>query len=275
MLTTHEKIRLESGYQHRFSRISFLNNADGTGTAFHVSTDDPVKIVPSFSTGNTVAGVSDVAVWWGLSGVNGSTRAVISSIDPEIGMITLGVTPTTGVSLTIDYASSPLNYNDIETVRLQAESIVNQRLSLCYDLPMSPVPSALDSMASRLGAALLLIKDYGVGSRSTSKDGYMLYEQLMGKQQSAYAETGIGVLDVGEIGMICNQNYQLVDDNGSIIPRNDEDNVTATVSYVEGGRVAGRLNNITDENMRFKEPQVDADSNQAGSGYDGTVKQQG
>jgi len=103
----------------------------------------------------------------------------------------------------------------------------------------------------------------------------MLYEQLMGKQQQDYSDSGVGVLEVGEIGMICRPNYQLVDDNGTIVVRNDEDNIESSVTYTEGGNVRGRLHNITDENMRFKDYQIDADSNQAGSGYDGTVKQQG
>jgi hypothetical protein len=266
---------MEAGFQHRFSRISFLNSPNSSSTSFFVSTDDPIKIVPEFSTGNTIAGVSDVAVWIGLSGVAGSSRMSVSSVDYQTGAVVVSVAPVTGSSLTIDYASSPLSHLDIENVRLQAESIINQRLSLCYDLPVSPTPSVLSSMASRLGAALLLIRDYGVGARSTSKDGYMLYEQLMGKQQYPYAETGMGILDVGEIGMLCRPGYQLVDDDGTIITRNDEDNIESSESYVSGGRVSGRLHNITDENMRYKEPQVDADSNQAGSGYDGVVKQQG
>lgn len=275
MLTTHEKIRLEAGFQHRFSRASFLNNPDSSATAFYVSTDDPIKIVPEFSTGNTIAGVSDVAVWVGLSGIAGASRISVSSVDYQTGQVVLGVAPTTGCSLTVDYASSPLGHLDIENIRLQAESMINQRLSICYDLPISPTPSVLSSLASRLSAALLLIRDYGVGARSTSKDGYMLYEQLMGKQQESYSDSGVGILEVGEIGMICRSGYQLVDDSGSIVQRNDDDNIESSTSYIEGGRVFGRLNNITDENMRFKEPQVDADSNQAGSGYDGVVKQQG
>lgn len=275
MLTTHEKIRLESGYQHRFSRVSFLNTPDGTGTAFYVGTDDPVRIVPNFSTGNTVAGVSDVAVWLGLSGVNGSSRMSVSSVDYEAGIVTLGVTLTSGASVTIDYASSPLTHFDIESVRLQAENIVNQRLSLCYDLPIAPTPSVLTSLATRLSAALLLIRDYGVGARSTSKDGYMLYDRLMGRNQQQNADVVVGTMEVGEVGMICLPNYQLVDDNGTIIPRNDESKVSASVSYVAGGRVSGRLFNITDENVRFKEPQVDANTLQSGSGYDGTLPQQG
>lgn len=275
MLTTHEKIRIEAGYQHRFSRISFLNTVDGTGTVFHVSTDDPVKIVPNFSTGNTVAGVSDVQVWLGLSGVYGSSRLTVTAVDENTGAVTLGVTPVSGASVTIDYASSPLTYNDIETVRLQAESIVNQRLSLCYNLPISPTPSVLTNLASRLSAALLLIRDYGVGSRSTSKDGYMLYEKLMGNQEKAYSDSGVGILHVGEIGMICTPGYQLVDDNGTIIPRNDEDEIGADNVYAAGGRVRGRLHDITQENFRFKQPQIDADTNQSGSGYDGTLPTQG
>lgn len=275
MLTTHEKIRIEAGLQNLYSRVSFQNSPNNSLTTFYVDTDDRLKIAPNFSTGTTVAGVSDVAVWVGLSGVVGASRMVVSSIDADLGSVTLNTAPSTGASLVIDFASSELLPYQIEDVRLQAESIINQRLSICYDLPISPIPSVLTSMASRLGAALLLIRNYGGGARSTSKDGYALYEQLMGKQQFPYSDSGAGVLEVGEIGMICRPAYQLVDDNGNIIDRNDTDTVDSTDSYVEGGRVFGRLHNVTDENFRFKEPQVDADSNQAGSAWDGTVNQQG
>lgn len=275
MITTHEKIRVESGFQNRFNRVSFLNSPGVSTSTFYVDTDDIVKIVPNFNTGNTYAGISDVAVWGGLSGVVGSSRYTVSGIDYEIGSITLNAVPDTGSSIVVDFASSNVANYEVENVRLQAESIVNQKLSTCYSLPLTPNPSSIVSMTTRLGAALLLIRDYGVGARSTSKDGYMLYEQLMGKNQAAYSDTGMGVLEVGEIGMICRQGYQLVDDNGIVIPRNDETNIDSTVSYVDGGRVAGRLHNITDENMRFKKPQIDADSEQVGSGYDGYIKQQG
>jgi hypothetical protein len=142
-------------------------------------------------------------------------------------------------------------------------------------MPISPVPATVESLATRLASAFLLIRDYGVGSRSTSKDGYALYLQLMGRKQEQNVNAVIGMLEVGEIGMICSVGYQLVDDSGNIIPRNDDDSIESSVSYVDGGRVAGRLNNITDENMRFKEPQVDANANQPYSGYNGYVPTQG
>lgn len=269
-LTNHESIRTEAGYQHKHSKVSFSNSTGVSTVAYYVNTDDPIKIVPNFGTGTTIAGVSDVKVWQGLSGI-ALTQLTVSSVDPEVGVVTLSTPPASGSSLIIDFASSPLPSNDIEAKRLQAESMVNQRLSLCYNLPLTPVPSMITSLASRLAAALLLIRDYGVGARSTSKDGYMLYEQLMGKKEVPYSDSGQGTIWVGEIGMLCSPGYQIVDDTGVIIPRNDEDNIDGGEDFQIGGRVVGRLFNITDETVRFKDYQVDANQNQAGSGnYDPT-----
>jgi hypothetical protein len=266
MLTTHERIRIESGYQHRFERRPFLTNPNsGTSTEFFVKTDDVVKIVPNLSTGNTVAGVSDVQVWLGLSGVLGVSRMGISSVDAERGVVILNTPASSGSSLTITFASSPLSYNDIEDVRLQAESMVNQRLSLCYNLPIAPLPSMITSLATRLSAALLLIRDYGVGSRSTSKDGYQLYAKIVGDHEVAYSDSGKGTVNVGELGMICTPGYQIVDDTGVIVPRNDDSNVSTGVGYTNGGRNPGRVFDVSEENWRFKQPQSDADANQPGT----------
>lgn len=263
-LTTHEKIRVESGFQSRFMRQSFKNNPDGTGVAYFVRTDENTKIVPEFGTGNTVAGVSDVEVWLGLSGINGSSRLAVSSVDADIGSVTIGVTLGIGSSLTINYSSSSLPSRDIENARLRAESIVNQRLSLCYDMPVTS-SSSVESLASRLASALLLIRGYGTGSVNTAQDGYQLYEMLMGKGEAVGQNNPFGT-QVGEIGMICTPGYQLVDDSGQIILRNDDETTTASTTFVAGGRVRGRLYDITEEQFRYKEQQSVADTNQTGSG---------
>lgn len=270
-LTTHEKIRVEAGFQNRYVKEAFLTNPESGvsgATVFFVRTDDNVKFVPDFGLGGTVAGVSDVKVWIGLSGINGVSRAVVTAIDNDSGAVTIGakLPSYTGCSLTISYSSSPVTSDDIENIRLQAESIINQRLSLCYDLPISPVPSCLTSLASRLSAAFLLTRGYGTGSRDTATDGYALYEQLMG---SGEAEREIGtnanVINIGEIGMICRPNYQLPNDAGAIIARNDNESFQGNAAYKSGGRVTGRLYDITEENFRYKDYQQDVDIDQPGS----------
>ena len=274
-ITTHEKIRVESGFQHRFTRMAFLNSPDGSSVDFYVNTDDSTPIVPEFNTGSTTAGINDVQVFIGLSSVVGASQMTVSAVDVGLGKITLADTPDSGSSLVVSFASSPISSQDIETVRIRAESIVNQRLSLCYDLPLSPVPSAVEGLATRLASAFLLMRDYGVGSRSTSKDGYALYEQLMGRNEQNYSDTGAGILRVGEIGLLCTNGYQIVDDNGAIIARNDEDNITTGQVYSSGGRQTGRVFDITEENWRFKKPQADANSEQPGTPYSAPYKQQG
>src|SRR3990172_10757874 len=199
-LTTHEKIRLEAGFQSRFVRQSFKSNPGSGATTFYVKTNDNVKFVPEFGTGGTIAGISDVQVWLGLSGINGSSRLNISIIDIDQGAVTLTVAPDTGSSLTINYSSSAIPSLDIEQARLRAESMISQRLSLCYDLPVSPIPSVLEGLASRLSSALLLIRGFGTGSADTAADGYRLYELLMGNNQYQQSSNSPDALTVGEVG---------------------------------------------------------------------------
>lgn len=265
-LTTHEKIRVESGFQSRFVRLPFLNSPNSSLTTFHVDNDDNAKIVPEFSTGNTIAGISDVKVYFGLSGVVGTSQLVVSSVDPDMGTVTVSVAPTTGGSLVITYASSAISSLDIESMRLRAESIINKRLALCYSLPISPIPSSLSDLASRMSAALLLIRNYGTGAADTASDGYRLYDVLMGDNQALLSRgNDTEISRVGEIGMICTPDYQLVDDAGNIIPRND-DSVTGTNQYTVGGLVNGRLYDISEEAFRRKDWQENVNTPQSGSG---------
>lgn len=267
-LTTHEQIRVESGFQSRFVREEFINSTGVSTNTFFVNSDDNVKFVPEFGTGNTIAGVSDVQVWCGLAGVYGTSRLNVVAVDIDQGSVRLDVVPTVGSSLTINYSSSAITSKDIENVRLQAEATVNQRLSLCYDLPLSANSSLATSLATRLAMALLLIRNYGAGAKDTSSDGYAMYDKLMGGN-IAVINRGDGsdsdTANVGEIGLICTPNFQLVDDNGQVIPRNDH-SVDGEQNYTAGGRVNGVIFDITEENFRRKPWQKDVDKDQPGSG---------
>lgn len=266
-LTTHEQIRNEAGFQSYFVREPFRNSVDGAANTFYVNSDDNIKFVPNFNSGTTIAGISDIQVFLGLSGVYGVSQLGVSAIDIDQGSVRLSVVPVSGASLTISYASSAIPSYQIEQYRLQAESIINQRLSLCYDLPISPTPSSLKSLAARLSAAMLLIRHYGTGARDTAADGYRLYDILMGTQEGVLSSgTDTEITKIGEVGMICTANYQLVDDNGVVIPRNDGDDVTSANTFVSGGRVRGRIYDITEENWRLKPWQEDVNTNQPGSG---------
>jgi len=264
-LTTHEDIRIEAGFQQEYSKESFLETPTGS-TVFHVRSDYNEKFVPNYGTGGTIAGVSDVQAWLGLSGIGGVSRMNITAIDINSGSVTLDTAPATGSSLTVSYASSQISSNRIERVRLQAEAMVNKKLVLCYDLPMSPVPSDIKSMASRLASSLLMIRGYGVGSRDTATDGYALYEILMGSGKVSDEGSEVQKSDVGEIGMICSNGYALVDDGGIEIPRNDADTVDGGSGFVDGGRVTGRMFDVTEEPFRMKPHQEDVNRPQPGSG---------
>lgn len=256
--TTHEKIRLEAGFQQRFVKEDFLNNPNGVLTTFFVKTDDNIKFVPEFGTGSTIAGVSDVKVWIGLSGIFGVSQMIVNSINIDSGSVTLNAIPNNGCSLTITYSSSSVSDNDIEQIRLQSESILSQRLAQCYELPLTATPSMITREATGLAAALLLIRGYGTGSRSTSTDGYALYSQLMGDNEDKAGK-------IGEIGMICQPGYQLINDDGTVVPRTDEQTFIDN-TYIMGGRInRGRLFDISEEVVRFKPFQDDVNRNQPGT----------
>lgn len=266
-LTTHEKIRLEAGFQSTFTREALLNTPNGSQTTFFVNSDDNVKFVPNLGSGGTIAGLSDIQVFIGLSGVYGVSQLQVSALDIEQGSVSLNAAPPTGSSLTINYASSAVTSAQIEDIRLQAEGIVNQRLSLCYDLPLAPTPSSVTSLATRLSAAMLLIRNYGTGSQSTASDGYGLYNLLMGENHALLSSgTDAEQANVGEIGLICSANYQLVDDAGNVIPRNDIVNNGDNNVFVAGGRVRGRLYDVTEEQFRYKDWQNEVNQDQGGSG---------
>jgi len=262
MLTTHQKIRVDSGFQSRFTHEPFTNDPDGSETRFFVNTDDYVKFVPEFATGNTVAGISDVKVFTGNSGIPGISQMVVTGIDIELGTVTLDTAPDTGVSLTVTYSSSSIPNEEVEDVRKRAEAIVNQKLSQCYELPIDPVPSSIERLATELAAALLLIRYHGTGSRDTAADGYEKYEMLMGSPANNDSRE---VGDSGEIGLICTPNYHLVDDDGVTIPRTDT-STSSFSSFKVGGRVNGRIYDITEERFRRKPFQEDVNIDQAGSG---------
>ena len=264
-LTTHEKIRKAAGMQNQFTRQSFINSPDGAVTDFFVGSDDNFRIVPEFATGSTVAGISDVQVYVGLSGIYGSSRMIVSSVDIEQGSIVVDTAVSSGASLVVNYSSSAISSNDVETTRLESEAIVNKRLSICYDTPLTVTSSSISSLASRFAAAMLLIRGYGTMGRDTARDGYMLYEQIMGSNSAVVAGSDSEVLEVGELGMICTPNHQVVDDGGNIIPRTDE-GVADNAVFIAGGRVNGRLYVIEQEQFRRQDfPSADA-NNSGGSG---------
>ena len=251
-LTTHEKIRKYAGLQEEFIRQPFQNDPDSGSTLFYVTSDYNYRVIPYLSTGNTVAGISDVRVYAGLSGIAGMSQLTVTVVDPELGYIGVDTAVNTGVSLVVNYSSSSVSSDDIEQIRLEAENIVNRRLSICYDTLLSPTPSSVTSLATRLSSALLLIRGYGTMGQDTSRDGYALYGQIMGDNQ-AVANRGDGseVLGVGELGLICTENFELTYDDGSIVPKNT-DGAADAGNFIPGGDVRGRLNVIQDEEFRFK-----------------------
>lgn len=270
-LTTHEDIRVEAGFQSRWLRKGFLNSPGVSTNTFYVDNREYVKFVPEFGSGGTIAGVSDVKVYLGLSGVLGTSILGISAINAEQGSVTLAVIPPVGSSVVISYASSGIPSIDVEQVRVESEATVYQRASLCYNFPLGAVAPTLGYMARRLAAATLMIRNYGQGSKGSAQDGYALYLRMIGKNQTTSAagaaSSRASVLEVGEIGMICTPNFILTDENGQQIPRTDSDEVLSSGTFAAGGRIGGRMYDITEEGFRKKDYQIDVDTDQPGSGW--------
>lgn len=263
--TTQEKIRVEAGFQTRFNREKFINSPDGVTSKFYVRSDSYVKFIPEFGTGNTIAGVSDVQVFVGLSGINGLSRMSVSSIDINEGSVVLGSVPALGTSLTITYSSSGIPSLDLENVRLEAEALVNQRLSRAYAVPFGVTISHITNVTTKLAAAYLMMRNYGTGNRDTAADGYALYKTIVGDNQ--YDKDGNPIGNLGELGTMLLTKYTLVDDNGNIIPRIDTDDIVANNAFVVGGLNGGRLYDISEEPFRKKDYRDgNNNANQSGSG---------
>jgi hypothetical protein len=257
MYTTPEKVRVEAGFQHRFSRQAFKNSPNSSSTKFYVKSEDPIKLVPEFMNGNTTSGVSDVQVFLGLSGINGISQLVVSSVNSLEGSIVLNTAPPTGSSLVISYASSPITDIDTLTVIAEAEAMLNQRLASFYYIPIGASCSIITQLATQLAAARLMIREFGIGSKDTASDGYALYNLLMGDPKDPTS---------GEIGRITMPDYTLIDDSGNVIPRKDGANIIGAGDFITGGRVNGRIFDITEEQFRLKQSQLDVNTRQAGSG---------
>lgn len=258
--TTNQKIRVEAGFQNRFNRVPFQSNPNGIATEFFLTNDDYVKIVPEFGVSSATTGVSHVAVYVGLSGVAGVSRMNVSNIDADIGSITLDTAPDNGSSLTVTYASSAIPENEVTEVLNRAESTINKRLSLCYDLPISEDVPELTRLSTQLAAALLLIRSYGTANPSTAQDGYAMYDRLIGENYGVI-NTGDNaeVEDVGEIGLICRAGYELVNKSGEELTKNATGALNNS-KYTAGGRVDGRIYDITEEPFRFKDYQTSTDN---------------
>ena len=139
------------------------------------------------------------------------------------------------------------------------------------------IAQLLDADANAIFEALA-IKDIQDGAdilrpiydQTNGGDGYISLEVsplIANNTETTLNEgTDTEVSRVGEVGMICTPNFQLVDDNGSIIDRNDSGSVDGDATYVSGGRDTGILYDITEEQFRKKDYQSDVNRDQPGSG---------
>ena len=159
--TNHERIRVASGFQSRYSKVTLLGEIDSSNTIFYVDNDEYEKIVPDFATGNSYAGVSDVKVFLGVSGGFGMSRLGVSSVDWETGMIELDTAPDTGVSVVVTYASSSVPSQDITNVGNKAEGIINTKLAECYGIPLTKEVPAVTALTEELCEAILLSQSFG------------------------------------------------------------------------------------------------------------------
>lgn len=238
---THERIRVAAGFQNRNAQVPFRNQADGNVTHFYVDTDDYEKIVPDFGTGNTLAGVSDVKVFVGLSGSNGLSQLGVSSIDIQTGLIEVSQTVENGASLVVTFSSSAIPSHEIDDIQQQVDGMIDMRLGECYSLPIENIPNSLKFIAEELAKSILLTRPYGINSRYTGEEVSQMVERV-----NEYFDR------------VCSEDHQLVDSNGNLINKLDK-SASGNVKYVEGGKITGRVFDIEEE--QFKKRQYQRDLN--------------
>jgi len=268
MYTTPEKVRVRAGFQNPYNRVPILGTPDGAETTFYIDNEDPIKFVPAQGLSAMVAGISSIKVYVGLSGVLGSSQMVVTAIDDELGSFTLGTAPVVGASVTITYSSSSISNEDVDDILSQAQNLINNKLGQCYDIPLSPVPSVIERLTTDLAAFYLLEREYGAAAPDSNSDAQALYDRLFGDNSVVVrpgTTTDTEVINNGELGMICTPKYVLYQNDGTLIGRKDDD-ISGNNTFITGGRVNGRLFDITEEPFRKKDWQIDVNQNQPGSG---------
>lgn len=241
--TNIKNIRVEAGFYNQHVNEVFNTPIDGTTNRLYVDyglNGSLEKFIPTGST--NVLQASDFSVFYGLSGV-GATIVSVTAWDSQLGYVDLDTVPVSGASLSITYASSAVSGADVEQVRIEAESAVNNVLSACYAVPLSAQVSEITNLATKLATGYLLVRNYGTESTDTSADGYKLIDYVLGSGENA---------GNGRLYDFCKENSQLVDDNGNVIPKNESDQVTGSNIY--NGLTGGQLFSIEEENFRFKMP---------------------
>jgi hypothetical protein len=196
-----------------------------------------------------------------MSGADGLSVMTVTAISQLDGAITVNTAPTTGASIVATYTSSAIPDSDVMTVINEASNVIQNKLGQCYSLPLTTVPSSIQRLTTELASAMLLIRNYGVQDTESAQDGYALYDRLMGNTSDIKDDNG------GEINKICSTGWQMYDDDGTLIPRSDID-LGVNTSFVSGGRVNGRVFDITEERFRKKPFQADVNQEQGGSGND-------
>lgn len=246
--SNHRDIRKEAGFYHLRVGEELLTTPDGSTTEFYIDPEyngDKVKIVPVGT--SAYATTSDVTINYGLSGL-GLTTIGVTAIDYTQGIVYLTTAPATGSSVTITYASSPIEATEIERHRLSATSTVNNVLSKCFAVPLTTTVSEVEMLTAKLAGAYLLIENYGTNALDSSRDGYRLLDYVLG------AEDRQGT---GRLFGLCEGN--LVDDNGVAIARTDTATVTGS-NTVYDPYSSGALFTIKDEPFRFTEKDGDTSS---------------
>lgn len=238
--TNHKDIRLQAGFWNLRTYEEFRTDPDGSTTKFYIDNQyngDVEKIVTIGSTDTLSA--DDVTVFYGASGANGVSVLGVSSLDADLGYIELSVAPDSGSSVTVTYASSPVQNEIVESVRLEAESTVNNVLSECYTVPLSTTVSEVNNLAAKLAAGYLLIRNYGSAAIDTAADGYKLVDYVLGIDHNA---------GNGRLYWFCKTEGRLVDDSGSEVAKktSDEDYISASKT---GGIDQGDLFTIDQENF--------------------------
>lgn len=160
---TQQAVREEAGLQSQVLAEQPSGTVNSSNTAF-VTNFKPL-VDRTYSDSVTTA---DLTAY-----VNSSSVA-ITSIVAATGTVTLTAAPTTGTTVTIDYAYSPLQDTYVANVIAEAQDFIDTKMQDLDTVPYTTVPATIRKICRVYAAGLILTRDYGfqADTEGTSKDGY-------------------------------------------------------------------------------------------------------
>lgn len=154
--------------------------------------------------------------------INGS-KATISNLDAENGVITLAEAPQEGSIIKVSYYYSPVTLDFVKVVREDAECGIYQKMKGVD--PCAPyeeaVPYAIRMITRLWAAGLLLAREYGYNTDTelSSKDGYRKIEEAKSMLEELYKNGGACV----DGARVTDGQLDIYGGSGNVLAKSDGD----------------------------------------------------